>query len=173
MYFQRLFSSFMNKSFIRKCFNFLASSNQIESFTIFFNAWMKRILCMILTCEQCCQLDLMKFRQRTDFFVAKIANPQKRQIFNFCTFKNHPKSPIFPNKSSNFAKITHFFFGDFSKSNFVGDFCKKVVANLRPKIADLAKNRQSWQLWKIVRLHHFCRCKIFLQDFALKNCPLL
>ena len=45
---------------------------------------------------QCCQLYLMKFRQRTDFFVAKIANPQKRQIFNFYTFKIYPKSPIFP-----------------------------------------------------------------------------
>ena len=81
------------------------------------------------------------------FFVAKIASPKKRHIFNFCSFKNDPKSPIFPNKSSNFAKITHFFFGDFSKSNFVGDFCKKLVANLKPKIADLAKNRQSWQHW--------------------------
>ena len=99
----------------------------------------------------------MKFRQRTDFFVAKIANPQKRQIFNFCTFKIYPKSPIFPIKPSNFAKITHFFFGDFSKSNFVGDFCKKVVANLKPKIADLAKNRQSWQHWHSTKTENLIR----------------
>ena len=108
--------------------------------------------CVQLKPTQCCQLYLMKFRQRTDFSVAEIANPQKCQIFNFCTFKIYPKSPIFPIKPSNFAKITHFFFGDFSKSNFVGDFCKKVVANLRPKIADLAKNRQSWQLCEIMNL---------------------
>ena len=81
-------------------------------------------------------------------FLAKIANPQKRQIFNFCNFKNRPKSPIFPKNLQISPKITHF---------SLAIFTKKVVPNLKPKIEDLAKNRHSWQHWlccKKIRTFH-------------------
>ena len=81
------------------------------------------------------------------FFYRQNRQPSKMPNFQLLYLQKSPKIADFPEKSLNFAKITHFFFGDFSKSNFVGDFCKKVVANQKPKIADLAKNRQSWQHW--------------------------
>ena len=61
--------------------------------------------------------------------------------------KNGQKSPISPDKFANFAQNRPIFKDAKNRPNFAGDFCKKVVASLRPKIAHLAKNRHSWERW--------------------------
>ena len=60
-----------------------------------------------------------------------------------------PKSPILPNYFSNFAQIVNFVKMAKNRPKFAGDFWQNPVATLGPKIAQLAKNRHSWERWSI------------------------
>ena len=81
-------------------------------------------------------------------FAPKSPPLKMAKISSFCCnifAKTGQNSPISPADFANFAQNRPFFKDAKNRPNFAGDFCKKVVASLRPKIAHLAKNRHGWE----------------------------